>query len=318
MTTATRPELVGSGQLPDRRIGRGRAAPTRWRARRRWTGLLYLLPVLLVYGLVVIVPTVQSMWLSLYTWDGITPATWAGVSNYTNFLSDPRLRAALLHTFVLIGFYAVLPIALGLISAALVTARGLRGMGIFRSVIFLPQVLTSVVIAIVWRQIYAPDGPLNSALRAIGLRSLTHNWLGSFSLALPSLGLVGTWSTFGLCMVLFVSGAQSIPVDLYDAARVDGAGRVREFFAVTLPGLRGPLAVALTLTVIAALRAFDIIWLTTRGGPGYSTTTPAIELYQRAFIEPDIGAAAAVGVVLAAVCLLVALVILRISEERER
>lgn len=280
-------------------------------------GLVYLSPVLVIYGFVVLYPTAQSAWLSLFNWDGVSAASWAGLSNYTNFLSEPTLRAALTHTLVLIIFYAVLPIVLGLISAALVTARHQRGMGLFRSVIFLPQVLTSVVIAVIWRQIYAPEGALNSALSAVGLDTLTQNWLGSFTLALPALGLVGTWTTFGLCMVLFVSGVQSISLELYDAARVDGAGRVREFFAVTLPGLRGQVAVAATLTVIGALRAFDIIWLTTRGGPGDSTTTPAVYLYERAFIEPDIGAAAAVGVVLAAVCLIIALAILRFSEGTE-
>lgn len=282
--------------------------------RRRWLGLAYLAPVLAVYAVVVIVPTGQTLWLSLYHWNGITVARWAGLANYSSFLSDPQLRSAIAHTGVLLGFYAILPIALGLLSAALLTARGLRGLGAFRTVIFLPQVLTSVVIAVVWRQIYAPDGPLDAGLRGLGLGSLAHDWLGSFTLALPALGFVGTWSTFGLCMVLFVSGVQSIPLELFDAARVDGAGRVREFFAVTLPALRGPLAVALTLTVIAGLRAFDIIWLTTRGGPGSATTTPAIELYSRAFIQSDVGAAAAVGVVLAVVSLAVALVIVRLSE----
>lgn len=315
MTAALRAAPVTAATAPVRRATRGRSPRVR---RRRWLGLVYLAPVLVVYAAVVVVPTGQTAWLSFYSWNGITAARWAGVSNYTSFLSDPQLRSAVAHTVVLLGFYAVLPIVLGLLSAALLTARGLRGLGVFRTIIFLPQVLTSVVIAVVWRQLYAPDGPLNTALRAVGVGVLAHDWLGSFTLALPALGLVGTWSTFGLCMVLFVSGVQSIPLELFDAARVDGAGRLREFFAVTLPALRGPLAVALTLTVIAGLRAFDIIWLTTRGGPGAATTTPAIELYSRAFIQADVGAAAAVGVVLAAVSLAVALVILRLSEGADR
>nr|WP_246122636.1 sugar ABC transporter permease [Actinoallomurus bryophytorum] len=102
---------------------------------------------------------------------------------------------------------------------------------------------------------------------------------------------------------------------MYDAARVDGAGPLREFFAVTLPGLRGQVAVVVTLTVLGAIRVFDIVWLTTRGGPGTSTITPTIVLYQRAFANPDVGAAAAIGVVLAIVSLIVALVVVRLSED---
>ena len=129
------------------------------------------------------------------------------------------------------------------------------------------------------------------------------------ALALPALGLVGTWTTFGLCMVLFVSGSASISTSLYDAARVDGAGLVREFFAVTLPGLRPQIAV-----VTGALRTFDLVWLTTRGGPGTSTVTPSFLLYTKAFAVGDVGAAAAIGVVMAVTCLLVALVIVRLVE----
>jgi raffinose/stachyose/melibiose transport system permease protein len=128
-------------------------------------------------------------------------------------------------------------------------------------------------------------------------------------------GLIGTWVTFGFCMVLFISGAASISPELYEAARMDGAGGVREFFSITLPGLRGQIAVALTLTITAALRTFDLIWITTRGGPGTSTQTPAVALYKAAFVNPNVGQAAAIGVVMAIFCLIIAIAITRISEK---
>ena len=140
----------------------------------------------------------------------------------------------------------------------------------------MPQTIATVVVALAWVWIYAPSGPLNESLRAIGLGSLARGWLGDFTFALPALGLVGTWVMFGLCLVLFLAGIQKIPTTLYEAARVDGAGRVREFFAVTLPGLRGELSVALTLTTIMALRTFDLIYVSTSGGPGTSTTVPSV------------------------------------------
>jgi raffinose/stachyose/melibiose transport system permease protein len=164
----------------------------------------------------------------------------------------------------------------------------------------------------VW--IYAPSGPLHSALDAVGLGALSRGWLGDFRWALPALGLVGSWVMFGLCIVLFLAGIQKIPLSLYEAARVDGAGRVREFFAVTLPGLRGELAVTLTLTTIMALRTFDLIYISTNGGPGTTTTVPSVLVYQNAFANGRVGLAAAVAVVLTLIIFVVAFAITRIVD----
>ena len=168
-----------------------------------------------------------------------------------------------------------MPIVIGLALAAAMARTRVRGLTAFRTILFLPQVVALVVVGVMWRMIYAPDGGLlNNALGAIGLGG--QDWLGDFELALPAVGLVGTWVTYGLAMVLFAAGVQKIPQSLYDAARVDGAGPLREFVAVTLPGLRFELGVALTLTTIAALRTFDLVYVTTGGGPGDATTVPAL------------------------------------------
>ncbi|MHA7170987.1 carbohydrate ABC transporter permease [Arthrobacter bambusae] len=285
------------------------------RRRTRLTGLLFAAPGLLLYAAVVLWPMLQSLQYSFYKWDGVTAAVWVGLQNYTTFFTDPVLQSTLGNVLVLLFFFSLLPIALGLVSAALITQAKQRGMAVFRWIFFLPQVMTSVVIALLFKRMYAPEGPINEALRAIGLDTLAKNWLGDFTWALPAVGLIGTWVTFGFCMVLFISGAASISPDLYEAARMDGAGPIREFFSVTLPGLRGQIAVALTLTVTAALRAFDLIWITTRGGPGTSTQTPAVALYKAAFVNPNVGQAAAIGVVMAILCLAIALAITRVSEK---
>jgi raffinose/stachyose/melibiose transport system permease protein len=284
------------------------------RRRTRWIGLGFAALPLGVYALVVLVPLAQSVQFSFYKWDGVSASTWAGLDNYRTFLTDPVLRSTFGHVLVLIGFFALLPIALGLLSAALLTRARQPGMAVYRWIFFLPQVMTTVVIALVFKRIYSPDGPLNQALRAVGLDSFAKTWLGDFTWALPALGLIGTWVTFGFCMVLFISGTSAIAPELYEAARIDGAGPVREFFAVTLPGLRGQMAVALTLTITAALRTFDLVWVTTHGGPGTSTLTPAVALYKAAFQNPQIGLAAAIGVVMAILCLIIAVVITRVSE----
>jgi raffinose/stachyose/melibiose transport system permease protein len=276
---------------------------------------LYLLPGLVVFGLFVLAPLVHSAWLSLFTWDGVTPGTWNGLGNYSSIVSDPKIRSAFLHALILVAFYAVGPIAIGLLLAAAMSRSRVRGLALFRTVLFLPQVIALVVVAVMWRMIYDPDtGLLNHFLSAIGLGGLTQNWLGSFSLALPSVGIIGTWVLYGLAMVLFTAGVQKIPQSLYDAARMDGAGPLREFLAVTLPGLRNEIAVVLTLTTIQALRSFDLIYITTGGGPGDSTTVPALEVYNRAFRGGDVGTASAIGVCIAALIFLITLGVNRIAE----
>jgi raffinose/stachyose/melibiose transport system permease protein len=280
----------------------------------RRVAYLYLAPALLFYLIFAFGPLLYTAWLSFFRWDGITVGTWVGLDNYDRVLSDPAIRSSFVHALVLIVFYALLPCAIGLFLASVMAHSRIRGVGFFRAVLFLPQTIATVVVAIAWVWIYGARGPLNQGLRAIGLDSLTRSWLGDFNLALPAVGLVGTWVMFGLCMVLFVAGIQKIPQSLYEAARVDGAGRWREFFAVTLPGLRGEIAVALTLTTIFALRTFDLVYVATSGGPGSSTTVPSWLVYQNAFANGRVGLAAAVAVVLTIIIFAVAFLITRIVD----
>jgi raffinose/stachyose/melibiose transport system permease protein len=264
-------------------------------------------------------PLLRAGWISLFAWDGITVGEWVGLDNYGEVLSDPDLRAAFVHALVLLVFYAFLPVVIGLVLAAAMSRSRVRGLTGFRTVLFLPQVVALVVVAVMWRMIYDPgSGLLNEVLRAVGLGGLAQNWLGDFELALPAVGLIGTWVMYGLAMVLFTAGVQKIPQSLYDAARVDGAGPVREFFAVTLPGLRNEIAVALTLTTIAALRNFDLVYITTQGGPGDETSVPAFVVWQRAFQSGQVGSAAAVGVTLAAIIFALVFAINRIAERAAR
>jgi raffinose/stachyose/melibiose transport system permease protein len=281
-------------------VSRSAAASLAPPGEPRRIGYLYILPGLVVFGLFVLAPLLHSAWISLFTWDGVTPGEWTGLANYKAVVTDPKLRSAFLHGFVLIAFYALLPVAIGLALAAALSRTRVRGLALFRTVLFLPQVIALVVVAVMWRMIYDPEsGLINEGLRAIGLGGLAQNWLGSFSLALPSVGLIGTWVYYGLAMVLFTAGVQKIP---------------REFLAVTLPGLRNEIAVALTLTTIQALRSFDLVYITTGGGPGDSTTVPAFEVYNRAFRTGDVGTASAIGVCIVALIGALSVLINRLAE----
>ena len=240
-----------------------------------------------------------------------------GLGNYADAIADPLVQGAFFHAFVLIVFYALAPVCLGLLVTAALSRHPIRGLTAFRTIVFLPQVLAAVVIGVAWQWMYDPQGPVNTALTAVGLDALTRTWLGDFGVALPAVGIIGTWVTTGLCAVLFIAGVQQIPSERYDAARVDGAGAVREFLAVTLPGLRNEIVVALLLTVIAALRAFDIIFVTTKGGPGSETYVPTLLIYKRAFVSGEVGSAAAIATILTAVVLLVSVGIRRLEEARD-
>ena len=237
-----------------------------------------------------------------------------GLQNYVDLAGDAAFRAAIGNALVLIVFYAVIPLVVGLVLAAILRRGQVRGMGFFRTVIFLPQVIALVVVAVAWRQIYSPVGPLNQILEAVGLGGLTRGWLGDPGTALASVGFIGTWVEMGLVMLLMLSGMSRIPAELFEAARLDGAGPVKEFFAITLPAVRGEITVALVLTIIAALKTFDLVYMTTSGGPGNSTTVPSYEVYFRAFDLREVGSASAVAIVLTLLIFAINVGVTRIGE----
>ncbi len=301
---------ASTGRRSVRRWRRSGSAGGRGLRGPQPTAYLYLLPAFAFFIAFAVVPLAQTVNLSFYDWNGVTDRSWIGLENYTTVFTDTKIREALQHSIVLIVFYAILPIALALTVVGLMVRVRVRGQSWFRAVLFVPTILPLTVVAVSWRWIYAPTGPLNKALDLVGLDSVSRAWLGDFTFALPALGLVGTWVTFGLVFVLFLAGVQKIPIELYEAAKIDGANIFREFIAVTLPALRGEITVALVLTVTAALRNFDVVFVTTRGGPGTTTEVPSVFIYKSVFQTREVGLGAAIGVVLMIELLVVNMLIL--------
>lgn len=296
------------------REGRRQAGPP---GEPKHVAYLYVAPAVIVFSLFLLAPLLHAVWLSFYEWDGLTVGTWVGLDNYVDVLTDPELRAPFVHALVLVVFFSLIPVLLGMLIASLMVRARVRGLGFFRTVLFLPQVIALTVVAVAWRDIYAPKGPLNDVLRAVGLGGVARGWLGDEDFALISVGVVGIWVGTGLCTVLFLAGLSKVPRELYESARLDGAGFLREFRAVSVPALRGELAVALTLTMVAALRTFDLVYVMTSGGPGYASTVPAYEVYDRAMQKGEVGTGVTIALILMVLILLATMLINRLSESAE-
>lgn len=291
----------------------------RWPGESRFHGWLYILPGLIIYLVFIFYPILETIRTSFYQWDGFSSSRlFIGMENYASLLNDAQFLKALLNNFIFVIFYCIIPIIIGLFLASLLGRKPLPGMAFFRAGLFLPQILSMVVVGVTWRWIFNPAfGPLNMGLRALGLNSFTHAWLGDFNLALPSVGSIGTWVQYGFCMILFLAGMQRIPEDQYEAAQLDGANGFQQFLYITLPNLRPELGVALVTTIIAAMRVFDLVYVTTRGGPGDSTLVTGFLVYRSAFQQNRIGFAAAVATVMTIIIFGISMLVLRIQSRSE-
>jgi raffinose/stachyose/melibiose transport system permease protein len=264
-----------------------------------WVGWAFVAPALLVYAFFVMWPLLLTFQYSLFSWDGIGPSTWVGLDNYSKVFTDPELSATIVHAFKLIIFFSAIPVLLGLAIASTIRqiARSRLAL-VARTVLFLPQIIPLVAAGIAWSWMLSDTGLVNQLLDVIGLGGVTRAWLGDFSTALPAVGVIGAWVLLGLCTLLLLAGMTKIDPALYESARLHGAGPVREFIHITVPGLRQEIGVCVTVTVIAALAAFDIIYISTQGGPGNATMVPGLEIYYQAFVEREVGIASALSVVL--------------------
>jgi len=293
-----------------------RTYPSKRVRRENFVGWLFTLPALFMYAFFVLVPFLLTILYSFFRWNGVGPMTWVGIKNYVSVFQVPNLIGTIINAFWLVVWFSFIPVGLGLIVASVIhrVATGRFG-AVARTVLFLPQVIALVAAGIIWGWLLALPGLINQLLNAVGLGVITRAWLGDFHWALPSVGMVGVWVLLGFCAVLLQTGMTKIDPALYESARLDGANWFKEFIAITVPLLRHEIGVCLTVTVIAALAAFDIIWVTTAGGPGNSTSVPGIQIYILAFTQRAIGPASALAVMLMALVVIVILPIQWLTRE---
>ncbi|MFC6541318.1 carbohydrate ABC transporter permease [Nonomuraea salmonea] len=262
----------------------------------------------------------QTAYFSFTEWGAFGGHTWTGLDNYTRLFADPQVGQAVLNTltYTVLG---LLGIPLAIVFAALLNRPGLRGVALYRTAFFLPVVTMPVAVAMLWRWLYNGDyGLVNQVLALVGIDG--PNWIADPATALYALVVVGVWSSVGYNLIIFLAGMQGIPKELYEAASLDGAGPVRQFFTITLPMLSPTAFFISIVSVIGSLQLFDLVFVMTgsgqaaRANPAYSRLQTVVQLfYERAFVTNDRGYAAAI--VIALLVLIAALTILQFRLQRK-
>lgn len=275
------------------------------RARRRRDGqrpysVLFLSPAFIVIGLFTLVPMVMTFVISFHQWSMFTPITemdFVGVRNYADVFADPNRIQALGNTFIYVVFSAAISVPLALIVAMLLFFPKLRGQAVVRVILFATYVIPTIAIVIIWGNIYAPGyGPLSSALNFMGVPSPA--WLSDPSWALVSLVIFNVWQMLGYYTILMIAGLTQISEDLYEAARIDGAGVLRQTWWITIPMLTRTLVFVGLMTIINSIQVFDPVYLLTQGGPAGSTNVISYEIQRSAFQYGLAGDASALAVTL--------------------
>jgi raffinose/stachyose/melibiose transport system permease protein len=280
-------------------------------------GYLFLLPAFGLTAAFVIWPILQSFRLSLYSWNGDGPQTFVGLQNFIRLAQDKAYTAAFGHNILFMVAYTVLEVTIGFFLAALLNTR-IRGAVFFRTVYFVPVVVPTAVAALLWSMLLAPSvDPFSAFFRAIGLPFLAHAWLGDSNTALYAVVAITVWKNVGVSMIVYLAAMQDVPTELLDAASIDGAGPVRRYVSIVLPLLKPITAVLIALSIIYAMRTFDVVWALTGTQPRAALEMVSTLIVRVAFSYHQFGLASALAVVLFAAIFVLALAQTRLMEDPE-
>jgi multiple sugar transport system permease protein len=314
MTATTRPGATHTspaGSSAGSRVRRERVVGALW-------GYAFIAPTGLGLAVFYLWPVLQTAYFSLTEWGAFGGHTWTGLDNYTRLLEDPEVGRSLVNTLAYTGL-GLIAIPLAIVFAALLNRKGLRGVGAYRTLFFLPVVTMPVAVAMVWRWLYNGDyGLFNYLLSLVGIDG--PNWVADPRTALYALVAVGIWSSLGYNLIIFLAGMQAIPKEYYEAASIDGAGPVKQFFRVTLPLLSPTAFFVSVVSVIGSLQLFDLVYVMSGSGPAARANPafPRLEtvvqlFYDRAFVTNEQGYAAAIVMMLLVVILVLTAVQFRLQ-----
>ena len=272
---------------------------TKLKIKKAITIASFLLPGLILYAVFMLYPMIDAVRFSFFDWDGAAPSmNFVGFENYVQLTKDDVFLKSLGHNLLWVVLSLALMVVPTLVLAVLIS-RVKKGKMFFRAGFYLPSVLSLAVVGVLWTKIYDPMmGPINVFLKSVGLESLAKNWLGEPLFVIPALVIASTWAFYGLYLILFLAGLQSIDYSLYEAADIDGAGPISKFWNITIPSLRNTLNVVISMVIIHALKGFALIWIMTQGGPFYMSELVSTYVYKAAFSMNKVSYATAGSVVL--------------------
>ena len=282
--------------------------------------LTYILPALVLMTVFIYYPLVQNFIYSFYRWSAFSSEkVFVALDNYKRLFVDPVFYIAIKNNLLYAFFSVVCQCGIGLVIAATLEEKFLRKyQGFFRTVYFIPAVISMTVIGLLWQLIYNPNiGIVNALLDVLKLGQFAHEWLGDSTTAIYAIILVSQWQYTGYIMLLYLVAMQKIPSELYESARIDGAGPVRCFFSITIPQIKEMIVVCTVITIIGSFKLFDEIYVMTAGGPGRSTEVLATAMYRSGFRNDEMGYAASFAVVLFLVTFAFTLIQLKVSKTSE-
>ena len=314
--------------LPDKRTGRGAGPPSpvtdrpRGRARRRalhWlTAAGFQLPALVLFLGLVLLPMLFALYAAFFRWGGFgMPSDYIGGENFTRLFQDDVFLGDLWRCLVLVVLSLAIQLPFALAMAVLLNQR-MRGRAVYRMLFFAPYVLSEAITGILFGMIFAPDdGFADQVLGKVGLEGLGGEWFADPSTVMATVFLVMTWKYFGFHMMLYLAGLQAVPRELTEAALIDGASAWQRFRNVTLPLLAPTLRISVFLAVIGSIQLFDLVWVTTAGGPDHHSETMAVTMFQYGFKRYQVGYASAISVVMFGISLVFALAYQRFVLRRD-
>ena len=291
-----------------------RAAATAPAPRRRHDGAyrLMVLPALVLFGLLALLPMAIVVVLSFTRWDGLTTPAWAGTANWAHLFTDPVTRHSIWLTLqvVVLSWLIQTPISLLL---GVYLAGKQRYRALLAVIFFIPLLLSSVAIALAFRYLLDPNFGLTQSWHTAPLSWLNHDWLGDQTLVLYTLIFIIAWQFIPFHTLLYQAGTRQIPASLYEAARIDGASGAQQFWQITLPQLRNTMVTSTTLIIVGSLTYFDLVFILTGGGPGYATRLLPLDMYITGFQDHQFGQASAIATLLVVIGMLVSLALVRFS-----
>lgn len=283
------------------------------------TPYLFVIPGMLLFFLIAVIPIFQTFGLSFTDWDGVkafSSINIIGLDNYKTVITGQEFLIALKNNMIWALVSVTVPIAIGLVQAAVIVNSNVKCKNLFQLLLFLPQILSSMIMSIMWLAIYDPaSGLLNEALKMIGLDSFAQPWLGDKSTAIYALLVMSIWTAYGFNTVIYCTAIRSVDQAMYEAAKIDGANFLQTFFRITIPSISKTTTTLLLLSLIGAFKVFDVVFQMTKGGPGYYTYVMSYYLYQTAFASNKIGLGCSIAVLLTIIVFVVSRVFERLRKE---